>query len=199
MEKKTLLVNDFVTFEAVEGSTAKCTTVTDADGNETGFEVRGLLTSFDFVNVNGLNFTKESYDDFVENYYIANGLNVPLCILHNDTDIRNVCGYVREMTKEEGGVRIVGFVSKSAYYYKLIRNYIESGVLQGFSNCGGVTDYDFNEDGSLTVKAFSLLHVALVCIPADTSAKFVSNTVFKNFEPSRRQASAEEEDIDLIV
>lgn len=199
MKENIIRVENFAKFSAVAGSTGKCVTVTDSDGNETGFEVRGMLTKFNFVNANGMTFEPESYDKFIDEYYIANGLNVPLCLLHDDTDIRNVCGYVKELTKTDDGVEMVAFIPKSTYYYNLIRNYVECGVLQGFSNFGCVTDFDFTEGGALIVKSFELLHAAMVCIPADTSAKFVQNTIFKNFEPSQRSAAAEDEDIDLIV
>jgi hypothetical protein len=106
-----------------------------------------------------------------------------------------VCGKVKEMEKTEQGVRIVGFVPKSAYFYNLIKNYIELGILQGFSNAGGLLDYDYDKDtDTLKVTDFALLHASLVCNPADTGAKLQTvNTVFKGFHVDTFEAPIDNE------
>ena len=193
MEKKKVYITNFTRFEAIKDGSGRIAIVRDDAGTEIGFEVKGVLTTFDVRNENGYVFTKQSYDKFVDDYFIKNSLNVPLCLLHNDWDIRSICGYVKSMTKTDSGVEIVGFVPKSAYYYNLIKSYVENGILQGFSNAGGIMDAEWNSDlDAVLIKDFALMHAAIVCSPADTGAKLqVENTVFKGFEPQKVQPEPE--------
>lgn len=182
-------ISDFVTFNAYEGG-KKYRVLTNSNGEEAGIELRGRLTTFDVKNANGYKFKSDSYDKYVDEYFIANSLNIPVCLLHNDTDIRNLCGNVAEMVKNDDGIYIVVNVPKCSYYYNLIKGHIDAGVLQGFSNYGGLVAgwYD-DEDDSLVIEKFQLLHAALVCNPGDTSATFdtVASTRFVGFEPQKAE------------
>lgn len=182
-------ISDFVKFNSYEGG-KKYKVLTNANGEETDIELRGRLTTFDMKNANGYKFKSDSYDKYVDEYFIANSLNVPVCLLHNDTDIRNLCGKVTEMVKNEDGIDIVVKVPKCSYYYNLIKGHIDAGVLQGFSNYGGLVAgwYD-DEDDSLVIEKFQLLHAALVCNPGDTTATFdtVADTKFVGFEPRKAE------------
>ena len=175
-------LDNFTTLAAYEGG-QRYKVVTNDAGEELGIEMAGVLTTFDVVNTNGSVFTKDSYDGYVDDYYIANELNVPLVLYHNDKDIRSVAGKVKTMTKTESGVEIIGWIPRSAYYYNLVKAQITEGILQGFSTSGVVLDGQWREDGVLEVKRFAVLHASLVATPADTGAKLeVSNTVFEGFE-----------------
>lgn len=194
MDKKQNIkyVQNFATLTAHDGG-GRMHIVTDTEGNETGFEVSGLLTTFDLVNDNGMAFKRESYDRFVTDYFQRNDLNVPVCLQHDDTDIRNICGVVREMHKTDTGVVMTAFVPRCAYYYNLIKQYVELGVLQGFSNFGGVADAEWDDAGNLVINDFELLHVALVTTPGDTTARFaVQNTRFNGFNPVETQKTEKE-------
>lgn len=182
--KKSDIVTNFAKLIAFDGG-GRYEVVKDAAGKETGIRLRGRLTTFDMVNFNDMAFKLDSYDKFVDGYYQANGLNVPVCLQHDDTDVRNLCGIVEEMKKTEEGVDIVVYVPQGVYYYGLIKLLVDNGVLQGFSNCGAVMDAEINDEGSLIIKDFALLHVALVTTPADTGAKLVRNTVFKGFAAAK--------------
>lgn len=199
MEK--IVVKNFATFKSFENAD-KVRIVTNDEGNEIGFEVSGLLTRFDYRNVNDMSFKSGSYDRFVDDYFIKNSLNVPVCLQHEDTDIRNICGRVKEMTKTNDGVEIVAFIPKSAYYYNLIKNYINDGMLQGFSNAGYATVADRSEDGGEVIREFALLHVALVTTPADVNGVFKANTIFKGFEQKKEDTKKEnniEDELRLYV
>lgn len=183
MEKKNTFVQNFARLTSYDGG-GRVKVVRNDAGEETGFEVRGTLTTFGVVNENGLVFTRESYDKFVDNYYERNGFNIPLVIYHNDWDPRFVCGIVKEMKKTEKGVEMVGFVPRSAYFYNLIKSQVDEGILQGFSNAGYVVNghHDDEHGGALVVDEFALMHASMVTIPADTYAKFkVENTAFSGF------------------
>ena len=183
MEKKNTFVQNFARFTANDGGEGFIKIITDANGNETGFEVRGKLTQFNVRNENGLSFSRESYDHFVDEYYGKNKLNVPLNIKHKDDDFQHVAGKVVSMTKTEDGVEMVAYVPRWVYAYNWIKQAVTDGVLQGFSNAGAVIDAEYDENSdTLYIKEFALMHVALVEIPADVSAKFqTQNTAFSGF------------------
>lgn len=196
-EKKCFITN-FTTFAAHDGG-GRYRIVRDATGKEIGIEVSGTLTTFDVRNENGGVFRKESYDKFVDDYFLANSLNVPLCLYHNDWDIRMVCGVVKSMTKTDSGVDMVGYIPSTAYFYNLIKAQIDNGILQGFSNAGGIMKAKWEEDEetgevTLDIKEFALIHAALVATPADTGATLRTvNTKFVGFETKRDTTAAPQE------
>lgn len=181
--KKKLFIKNFTTLTSYEGG-QRYKVVRDENGEETGIEVSGVLTTFDVPNENGTEFTKESYDKFVDEYFIAHSVNVPLVLYHNDTDPRTVAGIVKKLTKTKDGVELVGWIPRTAYYYNLIKAQIAEGILQGFSNAGGMRDWEWDEENNaIKVKDFALLHASLVATPADTGAWLgTQNTVFNGFE-----------------
>ena len=195
--KKRLIIRNFTTLEAFEGG-HRYRVVRNEAGEELGIEVSGVLTTFDVPNENGTEFTKESYDKFVDDYFIAHSVNVPLVLYHNDADPRTVAGIVKSMKKTDSGVEIVGWIPRSAYYYNLIKSQISEGILQGFSNSGGVRDWEWDEENNaLKVTDFALLHASLVATPADTGAMMeAQNTVFSGFgeDPIDNEVKPEEKE-----
>ena len=183
--KKKLYIKNFTTLTSYEGG-QRYKVVRDDKGEELGIEVSGVLTTFDVPNENGTEFTKESYDNFVDEYFIAHSVNVPLVLYHNDTDPRTVAGIVKKLTKTKDGVELVGWIPRTAYYYNLIKAQISEGILQGFSNAGGMRDYEWDEENNaIKVTDFALFHASLVATPADTGAWLdTQNTVFNGFKPS---------------
>lgn len=195
--KKRLIIRNFTKLEAFDGG-QRYRVVRNEAGEELGIEVSGVLTTFDVPNENGTEFTKESYDKFVDDYFIAHSVNVPLVLYHNDTDPRTVAGIVKSMAKTSGGVEIVGWIPRTAYYYNLIKSQISEGILQGFSNAGGVRDWEWDEENNaLKVTDFALLHASLVTTPADTGAMMeTQNTVFSGFgeDPIDNEVKPEEKE-----
>ena len=188
MKEQNVYITNFTRLTAnTEGG--KYRVVNDADGKEAGIEVSGILTTFDVRNENGGVFESGSYDKFVDEYFVKNSLNVPLCIYHNDYDPRFVCGVVKELTKTDSGVEMVGWIPRTAYFYNLIKSQIDEGILQGFSNAGGLIKAKWEEneetgEWTVRIKDFALLHASLVCNPADTTARLrVENTRFAGFGP----------------
>lgn len=206
--KQKVIISNFTTLSAYDHG-GRIRIVQNENGDEIGFEVRGTLTTFDLKNENGGSFMRDSYDKFVDDYFMAHSLNVPVCLFHVDTDPRSVCGIVKSMTKTENGVEIVAYISKrSCYYYNLIKGQIEDGILQGFSNYGGVVEADYDEkNDALNISQFALLHVALVATPSDTTATFktTANTLFKGFGTEQNNVKETKDEkkkiseIDLIV
>lgn len=182
--KKKLYIKNFTTLTSYDGG-QRYKVIRNENGEELGIEVSGVLTTFDVPNENGTEFTKESYDKFVDEYFIAHSVNVPLVLYHNDKDPRTVAGIVKKLTKTKDGVELVGWIPRTAYYYNLIKAQIAEGILQGFSNAGGMRDYEWDEENNaIKVTDFALLHASLVATPADTGAWLdTQNTSFNGFEP----------------
>ena len=145
--KKKLYIKNFTTLTSYDGG-QRFKVIRDEKGEELGIEVSGVLTTFDVPNENGTEFTRESYDKFVDEYFIAHSVNVPLVLYHNDTDPRTVAGIVKKLTKTKDGVELVGWIPRTAYYYNLIKAQIAEGILQGFSNAGGMRDYEWDEENN---------------------------------------------------
>lgn len=180
MEKKKIEVKNFTTFKSFDDG-GKVRSVKNEAGEEIGFELSGTLTKFDYRNENDMTFKSGSYDRFVDDYFISHSLNVPVCIQHDECDIRNICGYVKEMTKTSSGVEVVVFIPRSAYYYNLIKSYVNEGILQGFSNAGFAIAGWYSEKEGEVISEFALMHVSLVTTPADVNGIFRKNTLFKGF------------------
>lgn len=186
MKEERKYIRNYTTLTAFE-SGKNFNVRNDANGEEAGVELRGMLTTFDVVNENGFIFKVESFDEFVDDYFIKNSLNIPVVLLHNEEDITHLAGKVEKMTKTANGVEVEIFIPRCAYFYNLIKNMITAGVLQGFSSAGGVVEGHYDNNGAaFEIEKFALLNVALVATPADVGAKFVSNTIFEGFENGRR-------------
>lgn len=88
------------------------------------------------------------------------------------------------LEKTDKGVSITVMIPAWAYAYNWMKNAVNDGVLQAFSNYGPVIDgYYESETDTLNVKSFDILHVALVELPGDVTSKFqAQNTKFVGFE-----------------
>ena len=170
----------------------KCKVIKDEAGNEIGFEISGVLTTFNVMNGNGQTFLPNSYDKWINEYFVKNKINVPLCVLHNDYDIRSLCGHVKNMETDENGVRMTCFVPKYTYYYNLIKNLIDGGQLQGFSNYGAAVKYDYTDNG-IMVNEFQLINVAIVATPSDVGGLDIENTNFVGFNKKDSEKEKEKE------
>lgn len=181
-QSRRLEVRNYASFiPAIDGGNSPYKVVADSEGNEIGIEVKGLLTTFDLVNANGMTFNKDSYDKFVTNYFKSNDLNIPVDVMHQQ-DFHHLVGIAKSFVKTDANVEITAFVPSGIALYNDIKVKLDNGILQGFSNFGIVNDYDITENNELVIKDFALLSASLVSIPADTGAKFVSNaTEFKGF------------------
>lgn len=188
MKKQEIIVKNYAAFIPDEKGERRYKIVTDANGNELGFEVSGRVTEFGTTNENGLNFDKKSYDKCISEYFERNDLNIPIDVMHG-TDVRDLCGVAKKFTKKADGVEVVAFIPKCAYYYNMLKGYIDNGMLQGFSNYGCVRDWEYDRQAdAMVIKEFFLISVSLVATPADTSTKFVANaTDFQGFNEPKKE------------
>lgn len=199
-EKKPIVVKNYAAIIPAENGERKYKVVNDGNGVEIGIEVKGMLTKFGETNVNGMLFDKSSYDKCVSEYFEKNDLNIPVDIQHV-RDAQHLAGVARKFVKKQGGIEITAFIPKGVYFYNLIKVLLDNGVLQGFSNYGYLTDWDWEETvdangkrgETLTVKEFQLISASLVDVPADVNSKFVSNST--SFEGFPTKTKKKEKDI----
>ena len=155
--------------------------VKNESGEEIGFRLKGLVTTFDVQNENGQVFKNYSYNKFVAEYFVEHSLNVPIDIMHI-RDLSHIAGYAEKLEALENGIEVTAFVPKGVYYYNLIKVLIDNGILQGFSNYGYARDYEWSDDyETMIIKDFALISISLVDAPADKNATYLQNTIFKGF------------------
>ena len=142
---------------------------------EEGVILSGYFKKWRVVNGNGEKYDENSYDDFIENYYVKNKLNVTVNLMHGQ-GFTDLAGKVINMRKDEVGIFINVLISKGAVHYKKILLLLEDKVLQGFSDEGFATDFEFknNEVGEnyALIKKAILTKISLVDIPAEATAQF---------------------------
>lgn len=180
---KGLLVHNYAAFIPEQEGEKRYKVVTNDANEEIGIEVRGYVTDFTSVNANGQKFEKNSYDEWVNGYFEKNDLNIPIDLMHV-RDMQHLAGICKKFVKKSDGVEITAFIPKGVYFYNLIKLLIDNGVLQGFSNMGYMTDWDYDrQTDCYIVKGFALISISLVDVPADVSTKFITNsTKFEGFE-----------------
>lgn len=194
MEKQEkLFVENFAKINSFDGSN-KIRIIKDENGKEVGFELKGQLTEFGVRNANGYKFDPSSYDRFIEEYLQPNHFNIPVNIKHNDRDFQHVAGKVTMLEKTDNGVSITVMIPSWAYAYNWMKNAVNDGVLQAFSNFGPITEGNYEEGtNTINVKSFDIFHVALVELPGDVTSKFqTQNTIFKGFEIKQTRTETEE-------
>lgn len=164
-------------YEEVDNLDLASVTKNDADkgGKLDGLIIRGYETKFaDGTNENGERYSKKCLDDFMERYYKANHLNMPLTIQHRG-DILHLAGRVLTLEVNSVGFYFVCYVPKTYRYYEDVKNLVKEGVLQGLSKEGWATDGKcfFKKDGSFDyfqVEQMEMTAVSLVSTPANGNA-----------------------------
>lgn len=118
-------------------------------------------------------YDKGAFDKFIEDYFVANDLNMTCDINHEGwRDFRSVCGRVLYMEVNSVGLYFVVYVSNEYPEYERLLFMLKEGLLQGFSKEGYATDYEwrYNEQGEFDyelIKEMQLLSVSIVSNPAN--------------------------------
>lgn len=171
---------------------------TDKDVKLNGMLLYGYETKFaDGTNENGERYSKDALDVFIEKYYKANKLNMPLTIQHRD-DIEHLAGRVLVIEVNRVGFYFVCYIPKTYAHYEQVRALISEGVLQGLSKEGWSTrgkaywtkegDFDY-----YLIEEMEMLAVSLVTTPANGNplekAKEIRNTLqFVKHEDNAKDA-----------
>ncbi len=160
-------------YEEVDG--LELSTITK-NANDTeklgGLIIRGYETKFNVgKNQNGEVYDKGCLDEFIDDYFVKNGLNMPVSVQHG-YDIDSMCGRVLVLEVNSVGFYFVVYVPRNYVRYEQVKNLIQQGILQGFSKCGWATDYEwkYKPDGSfdyMLIKKMEIYEVSLVATPAN--------------------------------
>lgn len=151
-----------------------------------GIVLSGMETAFGVTNANGERYTREALDKFVQDYFVANDLNIPLTLMHGER-FEDVIGKVLSIDVTDKGFRIQAYIPKTAIRYKTVKAYLQEGILQGFSKEGWATGYEEKEDedgnGYFEISELALTAVSLVTTPANAlgfdSVKVTNATKFR--------------------
>lgn len=146
----------------------------DADtGTLDGLIIKGYEMKFVGVNENGEVYEKTAFDTFIQDYFVGNGLNLPVDIEHaGECSPEWLAGRVIYAETNTQGFYFVAYIPRTYVHYDMVLNLLREGILQGFSKFGYATDYDFiyNADGTyshMLIKEFKILAVSLVSTPAN--------------------------------
>lgn len=138
-----------------------------------GLIIKGYETKFGKTNENGERYDKSCLDEFIEQYYIKNKLNIPVTIQHRD-DIRHLCGRVLLVEVNSVGFYFVVYVPRTYRYYADVLNAVREGILQGLSKEGYVCWEDFiphrDKNDNIEyweIRKFRLTVMSIVATPAN--------------------------------
>ena len=137
---------------------------------EDGLLLSGYFKKWETNNFNGEEYSQDSYDKFIENYFVKNELNVPINLMHG-WNFESLAGKIQNMKKDDVGIFIEVLISKGAVYYENIKQLLKDKVLQGFSDEGYAVDYEIKDNGNFLIKEAVLSKVSLVDLPAEATAK----------------------------
>lgn len=184
-------------WEEVQGVNASAITNNSADLDTLdGLLVKGYETKFGRTNENGERYTKDCIDEFIQRYFVGNGLNMPVDIQHKD-DINHLCGRVLYIESNNTGFYFVAYVPRSFKNYEVLKGLLKNGIIQGFSKQGWATDYEYKykENGEydyMLVKRMEIVSMSLVAVPANGNAFEKTAEVVK--DATRFQKIAEPQD-----
>lgn len=155
-----------------------------------GIVIRGYETKFSKVNENGERYEPGCLDEFIQSYFIDNGLNMVVDVQHG-WGVDDQVGRVVYLETNTVGFYFVAYIPKTVARYEQIRNLLAEGILQGFSKCGWATDYDWetDRDGNdvFVVKKMSIISVSLVTSPANAvTFEAIGETVQNRLEYRNR-------------
>ena len=165
----TTKINDFKEVDKLELSK-----ITKNEGDKevlTGLILSGYEMKFGKNNENDEIFEPSCLDEYMENYFVKNKLNVPVTILHQN-DLVHLCGRVLVLETTGTGFYFVVYIPKTYIHYQIVLDNIKEGILQGFSKEGWADEYDvkYNKDGSfdcLVIKKLIFTALSIVSTPAN--------------------------------
>lgn len=138
-----------------------------------GLLIYGYELKFaDGTNANGERYTKECFSKFIENYYVAKKLNLPVDVEHDWRPEWKV-GRVIYFEVNTTGVYVVAYVPKAHPQYEYIKLLLQEGILQGFSKCGWCVDGEWvwtdnkRDEGYWQINEIELVAMSLVTTPAN--------------------------------
>ena len=125
-------------FAEVDGS--KASEITQ-DSTDTRVLSGLILTGYEHRHTNKANENQEVFganclDKFIEDYYVANGLNMPLSVFHNGNDFETAAGVILKIENNTVGYKFTAYIPRTFKNYENLKNLLEIGYIQGFSKYG---------------------------------------------------------------
>jgi HK97 family phage prohead protease len=184
----TTLIGNWEEVQDVELSTI---TKRDTDTKRlNGLVIKGYETKFSKVNENGERYEPGCLDEFIQSYFIDNGLNMVVDVQHGWA-IDDQVGRVVYLETNTVGFYFVAYIPRTVARYEQIKNLLQEGILQGFSKCGWASDWEWERgrDGEdiFVVKKMDIVSVSLVTSPANAIAfEGVGETIQNRLEYRNR-------------
>ena len=136
-----------------------------------GLIIKGYEMKWGKTNENGERYAQGAFDDFIKDYYIANGLNVVLDVQHDERP-EWLCGRLLYIETNTVGFYLVAYVPRTEQAFDAVKSKLQNGLLQGFSKYGFVDDghYVLKDNGKVDyfqIDKIRLFAVSLVATPAN--------------------------------
>ena len=136
-----------------------------------GLVIKGYEMKWGATNENGERYAQGAFDDFINNYYIKNGLNVVVDVQH-DTRPEWLCGRLLYVETNTVGFYLVAYIPRTEQAFEAVKSKLQNGLLQGFSKYGFVDDghYVFKDNGKVDyfqIDKLRLFAASLVATPAN--------------------------------
>ena len=168
--KDTTKINDFKEVEKLELSK-----ITRNEGDKellTGLIISGFEMKFGKINENREMFESTCIDDYMQNYFVKNKLNVPVTLLHRD-DLNHLVGRVLVVETSTTGFYFTIYIPRGISGYDDIKLKIKEGILQGFSKEGWADEYEvkYTKDGAfdyILIKKLIFASLSIVSTPANS-------------------------------
>ena len=198
--KDTTKINDFKEVDNLQLST-----ITRNEGDReilTGLIISGYEMKFGKVNENKEMFEPTCIDDYMQDYFVKNKLNVPVTILH-ERDLTHTVGRVLVVETSKSGFYFVVYIPKGVAGYDDIKLKLKEGILQGFSKEGWADEYEvkYTKDGNfdyILIKKLIFAVLSIVATPANRmrfdklgeTANIINSTTFINKNTPASKADA---------
>lgn len=136
-----------------------------------GLIIKGYEMKWGATNENGEQYAQGAFDDFINNYYIKNGLNVVVDVQH-DPRPEWLCGRLLYIETNTVGFYLVAYIPRTEQAFEAVKSKLQNGLLQGFSKYGFVDDghYVFKDNGKVDyfqIDKVRLFAASLVATPAN--------------------------------
>lgn len=138
-----------------------------------GLVIKGYEMKWNVTNENGERYEETAFDDFINEYFVERGLNMPVDINHEGWHNWNaICGRVLYIERNSVGFYFAIYVPRDYADYDRLLWGLKNGIIQGFSKEGYATDWQnkWTDDGDFDyelIRSMKLLSVSLVTTPAN--------------------------------
>ena len=135
-----------------------------------GLIFKGYEMKWGAVNTNGEKYEQGAFKKFIEEYFVAHKLNMPVTIEHSWSP-DHIVGRVLYIETNSTGFYFVAYVPESCPNFARVKWLAQEGLIQGFSKEGYVTDGEWLQDKNgewyIDIKEIMMTRVSLVCTPAN--------------------------------